>query len=300
MPIRTFPGVPIDILRQIFEFASASSVATGLSLTLVSTHVRHWTLPIVYRNVVLSSSRAVTLFLETITSSAAPRLAPVVPLCNRVKNLGIFALGPLPSIEKVISMCDNVESLACGFSLHTYLLSHHHTLLSHVAYEKHFLGPSCRDGIPFHLISPQTTHIHVQLSLEDFHFIAEIHNYVSAITHLAVSIPLNPERSVEIIDSTISALLDGRNVSLEVLLIQVMGSKGSEIAEDINARNKARIQLAGDRDGFRLLAIRAPASVVQQWGKSAMSSVDLWVNAESEANQKRRRSPESRCDLGNY
>ncbi len=155
MPIRTFPGVPIDILRQIFELASASSAATGLSLTLVSAHVRHWTLPIIYRNVVLSSSRAVTLFLETITSSAAPGLAPAVPLCSRVKSLGIFALGPLPTIEKIISMCGNVESLACGFSLHAYLHSHHQTLLSHVACEKHFLGPSCRDGIPFHLISPQ-------------------------------------------------------------------------------------------------------------------------------------------------
>ncbi|KAK0484363.1 hypothetical protein EDD18DRAFT_1197134 [Armillaria luteobubalina] len=247
MPIRAFPAVPIDILRHIFEFASASSVATGLSLTLVSTHVRHWTLPIMYKNVVLSSSRG-------------------------LKNLGIFALGPLPSIEKIISMCDNVESLACGFSLHTYLLSHHHTLLSHIACEKHFLGPSCRDGVPFHLISPQTTRVHVQLSLEDIHFIAEIHNYVSAITHLAVSIPLNSERSVEIIDSAISVLLDSRNVSLEVLLIQVMGSKGSEIAEDINARSNARIQLAGDRDGFRLLVIRAPASVVQQWGKSAIEA----------------------------
>ncbi|KAK0454676.1 hypothetical protein EV421DRAFT_1729829 [Armillaria borealis] len=284
MPIRTFPGVPIDILRQIFELASTSSAATGLSLTLVSTHVRHWTLPIIYGNVVLSSSRAVTLFLETIASSGAPSLAPVVPLCSRVKNLGVFALGPLPTIEKIISMCGNVESLACGFSLHAYLLSHHHTLLSHVACEKHFLGPSCRDGIPFLLISPQTTHVHVQLSLEDFHFIAGIHN----ITHLAISIPLNSKRSVEIIDSTISALLDSSDVSLEVLLIQVMGSKGSEIAEDINARNKARIQLAGGRDGFRLLAIRAPSSVVQQWGKSVTSSVDLWENAESEANQKRR------------
>ncbi|PBK81950.1 hypothetical protein ARMGADRAFT_765833 [Armillaria gallica] len=291
MPI---PGVPIDILRQIFELASASSAATGMSLTLVSTHVRHWTLPITYRNVVLSSSRTVTLFLETITSSAAPGLAPVVPLCSRVKSLGIFALGPLPTIEKIISMCGNVESLACGFSLHAYLHSHHQTLLSHVACEKHFLGPSCRDGIPFHLISPKTTHVHVQLSLEDFHFIAEIHNYVSAITHLAVSIPLNSERSVEIIDSAISALLNSSDVSLEVLLIQVMGSRGSEIAEDINARNKARIQLAGGRDGFRLLAIRAPASVVQQWGESVTSSVGLWENAETEPNQKRRRS----FDLG--
>ncbi|KAK0195712.1 hypothetical protein F5146DRAFT_301410 [Armillaria mellea] len=300
MPMRTFPGVPIDILRQIFELASASSVATALSLTLVSTHVRHWTLPIIYRNVVLSSSRTVTLFLETISSSATPSLAPVVPLSSRVKNLGIFALGPLPSIEKIISMCDNVKSLACGFSLHTYLLSHHHALLSHVACEKHFLGPSCRDGIPFHLISPHTTHVHVQLSLEEFHFIAEIHNYVSAITHLAVSIPLNSERSVETVDSTISALLDSRNVSFKVLLIQVMGSKASEITEDINARNKARIQLAGDRSGFRLLAIRAPASVVRQWSKSVMSSVDLWENAESKANQTRRRSFESQCDLGDY
>ncbi|KAK0460976.1 uncharacterized protein EV420DRAFT_1267278 [Desarmillaria tabescens] len=285
MPIQTFPGVPIDILRQIFEFASASSASTGLTLTLVSTHIRHWTLPIIYRNVVLSSSRAVTLFLETIATSAASKLTPAIPLCSRVKNLGVFALGPLPAIEQIISLCDNIESLACGFSLHAYLLSNHQ-MLPRVSCKKHFLGPSCRDGIPFHLISPQTTHFHAQLSLEDFHSILEICNYVSAITHLAISVPVSSKDAVEIIESTTSALLDSSS-PLEFLLIQVMGTKGSEIAEVINARNKTRMELAGVQDGFRVVAIRAPTSVVRQWEKMVISSADLWEDAERKVNQKR-------------
>ncbi|KAG7440045.1 uncharacterized protein BT62DRAFT_957518 [Guyanagaster necrorhizus] len=287
MPIQSeFPGVSIDILREIFEFASTSSAETGLRLTLVSTYVRHWTLPVIYRNAVLSSSRAVRLFLETMVTSRASSLAPIVPLCSRVKNLGIFALGPLPSIEKIIPLC-NIESLACGFSLHAYLLSHHQ-MPSHVAREVHFLGLSCRDGIPFYLISPETTHFHAQLSLQDFPSIAEIHHYGSAITHLAISTPLSSKKAVEVVGSVTSALLDSRS-PLEVLLIQVMGSKAFEIAEAINARNKARTAIANDRVDYRLVATRAPSSIVQQWEKTAVSSADLWEDAEREARQRRAR-----------
>ncbi|KAF9044561.1 hypothetical protein BDZ89DRAFT_1059043 [Hymenopellis radicata] len=273
--IQPFPDMPLDLLREIFEFA----------LTLVSSFARHWTLPIIYRNVVLSSSRAVTSFLDAISDCTRSSLTPFVPLCRRVKNLGIFALGPMPSIQRIISCCTDMQSLACGFSLHSY--SHHIALQhspihpSHTSgpLEKHLLSSACRDGIPFSLISSNTTHLHLQISIDVLPSVTAVLDHLPQLTHLALSVPTNSSASLEIIQMALAGLLDTSS-ELQVLYMQVMGSRNVEVVESLEAWNTSRMEGEKGQTSDRLVISKAPISVVKQWGETAGGG--LWEEAERE------------------
>ncbi|KAF8922580.1 hypothetical protein CPB85DRAFT_60388 [Mucidula mucida] len=283
--IQPFPDMPLDILREIFDFASTSSRQTAVSLTLVSSFARHWTLPIIYRNVVLISARAVTSFLEAISDSTRSNLTPYVPLCRRVKTLGIFALGPMPSIQKIISYCTDMQSLACGFSLRSY--SHHvalqpspiHPSQASGPLEKHFLGLSCRDGIPFSLISSNTTHLHLQISMDVLPSVTSVLGHLPGLTHLALSIPTNSSASLEIVQMALAGLLDISS-ELQVLYMQVMGSRNLEFVESLEAWKLSRMAGEKGQRSERLVISKAPISVVKQWGETAGGG--LWEEAERE------------------
>ncbi|KAE9411435.1 hypothetical protein BT96DRAFT_12216 [Gymnopus androsaceus JB14] len=200
--ITPFPELPTELVRDILEFAAFSCRATSLTLTLVSSFVRLWTLPSVYNTVVLRTSGDVKSFLQSISSlstSNHSKLIPNVTPTQHVKHLAIFALGPLQSIEQIIAQCPNVSSLACGFSLSSYAainlkLPTAATIVeipsqAHIQ-ERHLLGLSCRDGIPFPLLSQDTTHLHVQIStLQVLLSLLQMHKQLPVLTHLALRIP---------------------------------------------------------------------------------------------------------------
>ncbi|KAF9070530.1 hypothetical protein BDP27DRAFT_1323424 [Rhodocollybia butyracea] len=123
--IITFPELPTELIREIIEFAACSCTKTRLTFISVSSAIRFWTLPILYNTVVLRTASDVKSFWHTISSSPTsnPQLVPHIPLSMRVQHLAIFALGPLQSIEDIITRCENVQSLACGFSLSSYAAS---------------------------------------------------------------------------------------------------------------------------------------------------------------------------------
>ncbi|KDQ57502.1 hypothetical protein JAAARDRAFT_35210 [Jaapia argillacea MUCL 33604] len=105
---------PTEILRDIFELAAIDDRRTALSIALVSSWARQWTDPIIYHTVLLETPRALTNFLLAISHK------PTRFVQTRIQNLGIFTMGPIQTIDRVISACSGVKSLACGFPLPWY------------------------------------------------------------------------------------------------------------------------------------------------------------------------------------
>ncbi|KIY73122.1 hypothetical protein CYLTODRAFT_342910 [Cylindrobasidium torrendii FP15055 ss-10] len=270
-------SLPQDIAREIFEFAAYSDRQCAMDLTLVSKDVRLWTLPVLYHTVRLSSTRAVTRFLEAITPSNKSTLTPYCPLHRRVKHLGIFALGPLDAIQRILTLCTDVQNLACGFSLRAlstlkalpyFLDSEERQPILPQSREYHLIGMSCRDGIPYNSIPSDTTHLHVQLSLDALGTLEALHGKLPSLTHLAVSIQMPSTKPLGLVLPMIEAVLDDASPKLESLRLQVMGSKAQAVAD-------AAINEWNGRDK-RLSVVPSPGSLSKQWQECHTGHEQLW------------------------
>ncbi|KAF9033302.1 hypothetical protein BDZ89DRAFT_1063042 [Hymenopellis radicata] len=263
---RPFPDMPIDILREVVGFAASSNIQSALSLTLVSSYTRQWTLPLLYHTVHLSSSRAVSKFCETLshTNTGPERLTPSIPLHRRVKNLAIFALGPMDRIHRILSTCTNVQSLACGFSV-----QHIGSQLVSPARELHLLGMSCRDGIPFTAIPMTTTHLHVQLSLDTLAYMNCANDHLPELTHLALSVPITHVKSLGMVLSVVERILENCS-EIQLLHLQVMGSKSGELVDTIEQSQK--------RDS-RFIVSRALGALSRQWMEARSLPFGVWPAA---------------------
>lgn len=285
------------IFREIVELA-ASCRTTSLALTLVSSFVRLWSLPSIYNAVVLRNSGDVKSFLHSISSSLTDSiLIPNVPLAHHVKHLAIFALGPLQSIEGVIMHCPNVSSLACGFSLSSYSainlkLPTAATITeipseTHIR-ERHLLGLSCRDGIPFALLSQDITHLHVQItSLQVLLSLLQTHKQLPVLTHLALRIPstlLATPHSASLFFKS----LQEYNKNLCTILVLV--TDRSEMAY-----NEWDV-VTGVLDA-KVVIQRASGSAVSHWDDtSTWGEGNLWASANLEV-EKRRKAVEELCSV---
>ena len=98
-----FSNLPVELVRDILEHAAHSDRATARSLTLVSSAVKQWTDPILYDTVVLSTARSLRSFIAAIANK------PSEFVRTRVRNLGIFTLGPVQSIDRVLAACAGVQ-----------------------------------------------------------------------------------------------------------------------------------------------------------------------------------------------
>lgn len=196
-PIRPFPPIPTELLRDILEIASLS-LETALSITRVSIFTHRWTTPILYNTVSLSTSRSLSSFLSTVSASDA--------YASYVKNLSITALGPVESISSVLHICNNVQNLACGFSLNSYPNTKPPPTFSTKRHlrELHLVGLSCRDlefnpsiiaFISQHTHVDTITHLRIQLapfSSEShlLHSLCQIPSHLTALMHLCIILPV--------------------------------------------------------------------------------------------------------------
>lgn len=273
--ISPLANLPQDVVREIFEFAAYSDHQCAMDLTLVSRDVRFWTLPVLYHTVRLSSTRAVTRFLEAITPSRTSTLTPYCPLQRRVKHLGIFTLGPLDAIHSILTLCTDVQSLACGFSLKAlstlkalpYFPEERQPILPQ-SREYHLIGMSCRDGIPYNSIPSDTTHLHVQLSLDALGTLEALHENLPSLTHLAVSIQMPSTKPLGLVLPIVEGVLDDASSNLKALRLQVMGSKAQAVADaainEWDGRNK------------RLSVLPSPGSLSKQWQEWRSGREKFW------------------------
>ncbi|CCM01110.1 uncharacterized protein FIBRA_03158 [Fibroporia radiculosa] len=296
-----FSNLPTELLRDIFEHAAVADIITARALSLVSSAVHHWTDPILYRTVVLSSARDLRSFLSAISHKPADFVR------TRVKHLGIFALGPVQSIDRVLSACRDVQSLACGFHLPGYKQVRGCDALQALqrSREQHLLGLSCRDGWDTALVGPSVTHLRIHLTSCDagdpnapFGLALGTGSPsdsgwerligLSALTHLAIVYRYSPKMPADAILSALQQLLLlGSSPSskaapprFQLILIQVLGSTADRSSTDATVEliNKAVVQTGGST--LRIVAESAPASVVRQWETAVRGGPSIWESAE--------------------
>lgn len=288
-----FSHLPTELLRDIFEHAAADDRASARSLALVSSAVRRWTEPALYHTVVLPTAPAVRAFLRALSARPADFAR------TRVKHLGIFALGPVNSIDKIVDACTGAQSLACGFSMPGYKKARGeaapHSLVSR---EQHLLGMSCRDGWDSALLGPDVTHLRVHLasscsSPDPLGLATDAGADASAwdslaglpsLTHLAVV--HHPTASAPVLSllPTLQRLLAPNSASapptgpphLQFILVQVLGA-GSDTAAE--ALNDAAVAARGQ--SLRIVGECAPMSVVKQWEQSVRAGPGVWAGAEA-------------------
>ncbi|KIJ51541.1 hypothetical protein M422DRAFT_244702 [Sphaerobolus stellatus SS14] len=99
----TFPELPIEIIRLILEGA-ATNKPTALSLCLVSKDVRLWTIPTLYRTVLLPTPQHLASFEAAVAQSE---------LAMHVRNLFLRSMS-VPSgrlAANILSVCTNIQRL---------------------------------------------------------------------------------------------------------------------------------------------------------------------------------------------
>lgn len=298
-----FAMLPTELIRDIFELAAADR-ATALALARVSSFVRRWTEPVLYHTVVLSSARDLRAFCAAIASKSAEFVS------TRVKHLGIFALGPIQSIDRVIHACRGVESLACGFSLPVYKQMQGSDVMQALtaSREQHLLGLSCRDGWDASLIGPSVTHLRVHItslagtSGWPFAFGSPDPSHwdrlasLSTLTHLAIVYRPSPSLPAASLFPSLQSLMSPDSTKKEVprlqlILVQILGSAhktrtpASTIADEtIAALNEAAEKAGGP--ALRIVAESAPLSAALQWEMSVRDGPTIWESAEAVVNER--------------
>ncbi|TFK90587.1 hypothetical protein K466DRAFT_583622 [Polyporus arcularius HHB13444] len=292
-----FSNLPVELVRDILEHAALSDHATARNLTLVSSAVRHWTDPILYNTVVLSSARSLRAFLAAIANKPSDFVR------TRVHNLGIFTVGPVQSIDRVLTACAGVRSLACGFSLPSYKQSQGVAALQSLAQprEQHLLGVACRDGWDASLVGPTVTHLRIHLTSFDssrpdcpFAFSdgpgqdsgwARL-KALPALTHLAVVYrPSGSTPPTTIIPHLARLFQSPTNEdglpALELVLIQIVGARkdAAFFGGAVNALNDAAVSAGGP--AHRIVAELAPQSAARQWEEAKRGGECLWDRAEA-------------------
>lgn len=292
-----YSSLPVELVRDIFEHAAHSDRATARNLSLVASAVRRWTDPILYRTVILSSARSIRAFVDAISNKPADFVRA------RVRNLGIFTLGPIQSIHRILFACAGAQNVACGFSLPAFQQAQGNSALQGLTRprEQHLLGVACRDGWDASLVNPMVTHLRIHLSSFDssrpdrpFAFSDgagqdpgwDRLKALPALTHLAIVYrPTGATVPAAIIPHLVNLLPNGGSgeglPSLHLILVQVAGAKkdASFAEETVNALNAAAVAAAGS--ALRIVAERAPLSVARQWEDAVKSGQGVWDGAEA-------------------
>ncbi|KAI0355563.1 hypothetical protein OH77DRAFT_295958 [Trametes cingulata] len=295
-----FSNLPVELVRDILEHAAHSDRATARNLTLVSSAVRRWTDPILYDTVVLSTARSLRAFVAAIANKPSDFMSTCV------RNLGIFTLGPVQSIDRVLTACAGVQSLACGFSLPSYIQTQGTQAVQALKQprEQHLLGLACRDGWDASLVGSTVTHLRIHLTSFDssrpespFAFGStpgpesgwDRLKALPSLSHLAIVYRPSGSTPPTAIIPHLSRLLpsqsngDGEDClpSLQLILVQVVGAKKDAAFADetVKALNAAAESAAGQ--ARRIVAELAPSSAARQWEESVRGGQGVWDKAES-------------------
>ncbi|PSR81160.1 hypothetical protein PHLCEN_2v6495 [Hermanssonia centrifuga] len=301
-----FAGLPTELLCEVFEHAAVADKSTALALSLVSSWTRQLVDPLLFRTVALSTSHAVEAFVFALSKK------PDAFANSHVKHLGIFALGPVEAIDKVLDACKGVDSLACGFSLPGYKHLHGCDTMQalEAPKEQHLLGLSCRDGWDIGLVVPTVTHLRIHVSSPQTfrsppalpgnpnHVVPsgspswDSLSYLPALTHLAVVYQPSKSCPATSILAPLQNLLApsgghpddaAPRPRLALVLIQVTGTRSST-ASAVKALNNAAMAQGGD--ALRIVAERAPSSAVSQWEQAVRGGRGVWENAEMMVHQR--------------
>ncbi len=298
--------LPSELHLLILEHAASTSVATALSLSLVSSWVHTLAQPFLYHTVVLSNSRALSSFHTTMSSKPSDFAS------THVKHLGIFAPGPVETIDKVLGLCQGVDSLACGFSLPAYKelqgpAPPKSLCPTPSVKEQHLLSLSCRDGWDVSLVSPSVTHLRVHITSPQRPWFAAPGaganttlesstwdlSYLPHLTHLGIVWKPAKSQNVEDVLVPLTRLLGSSNSNdeedsqIRVILIQILGTRAAQ-EKAVKCLNESVVRQGGR--ALRVVAEAAPLSAVSQWenGVRCKEGRGVWEGAEAVVRERER------------
>jgi hypothetical protein len=216
-----------------------------------------------------------------------------LPLAPLVEHLGIFTPGPAGTIQEVIHACPGVKSLACGFTPAQINPRRRTSVPAPVPVlppspqtkEQHLLGLACRDGWDPAAIRPGITHLRIHL-VDTRRSLLLLPTLPERLTHLALVYRAAPSASASSVRAALHALLDMRP-ELQVVLVQVVGRGDKAQTQAVDELNRsARASSTGAHR--RLVAERAPFSVVAQWESASRHGQSVWDLAEQELRERER------------
>ncbi|KAI0076107.1 hypothetical protein K474DRAFT_1295357 [Panus rudis PR-1116 ss-1] len=319
-----FSQLPPELLREVFEHAAQSDTKTALALSLVSSWTRQWVEPLLYHTVVLSTAPALRSFANALSHK------PSTFAHDRVKNLGIFAQGPVQSIEQVLDACTGVDSLACGFTVaSTKQLQSHPAIQSpDCPKEQHLLGMACRDGWDPTIVAPSVTHLRVHLpsspnarlpihrsnsSNEEQEVTGwDVLSNLPALTHLAIVYRPSKDYPIDSIFLDLQHLLEAPPQSssssdhtaedspnskpdIHLILVQVAGLPSAQ-SSAVKTLNDAALEAGGE--SLRIVAERAPSSAVVQWEEAVREGKSVWQDAEEVVKKRMSKEKEEKAVVG--
>ena len=317
--VSVFSRLPPELLCEIFEHAAYCDNATALVLSLVSSWVHDLVEPLLYHTIVLSSARALQAFLATVASKS-PAFAQ-----RRVRNLGIFAMGPAAAIVEVLEACRGVDSLACGFflpgckGLSSVTPDAVRIRALECTKEQHLLGMSCRDGWDPSVVGSGVTHLRVHLPASSMSTMfplpadpvhpptdpfqdqedqeEEMKGWsrlalLPALTHLAIVYRPSARYPVATVFEQLQRLLVPPSAAspsmpnLQLILVQVVGTF---IISTVPSPSIAEMNDLAKRTGgsaLKIVAERAPASAAVQWEDAVRRGRSVWQDAEEEVTKR--------------
>lgn len=322
-----FASLPSELVYEIFEHAAAANVKTALALSLVSSWANSLVEPVLFHTIVLPTARGVVAFHNTLCTK------PPAFASTRVKHLGIFAPGPVETIDKLISACTGVDSLACGFSLPSYKELHDHAsdggqILEQcqTLKEQHLLGLSCRDGWDASVVRPSVTHLRVHItspqrpwfSLAGTNTTLESSNwdlsYLPSLTHLAIVYRPPNTQPIDSVFEPLKRLFgpeeksalttpaspasdephqDAAVVRPPKLSVVLIQVTGTKSSQTRAVVALNSAALAVGGNALRIVAEPAPLSAVCQWETSRRTGRGVWDGAEEEV--RRRLAVATKC-----
>ncbi|KAI9569699.1 hypothetical protein HD554DRAFT_2171141 [Boletus coccyginus] len=260
--------LPIELILSVISVA-ANHQPTALALSLVSSWVHRHVEPALYSTVRLHSARSLASFISTLDGKPDGFAHRVI------KKLCITALGPISSIQTVLSKCTGVTSLASGFSVPSYIhcvrgqpsstweeQGAMYRCLPISPKEQYLFSLACRDGLD---------------TSESVARLAELRQ----LTHLALVYNPGLLGGLDTIKNMLQPIIEGRR--LRVLVLQVAGGAGDVHLEEIRRWNQMQREtmssknvVDGERPGLVASASKAPHSFLSEWEESDA----FWQRAE--------------------
>jgi hypothetical protein len=278
-----FPPIPTEIIREIFETTAYIEPDSTAALALVCSFARDCVLPSVLNTLSLNNTTSTNSFYNLLKSSEQKRYQRLypTPLAHYVKNMCIYALGPMDVIAELLKRCIFLRNIAFGFSV--VLLRHYNQKsimkLSSELQEQHLVGFSNRDGIVFPFIYPSVQRLHVQISHQYLSSLRSIQDRCGNLTHLAVSLPSTAVSSWDLVVPELISIME-TNPRLHIVLVQVARSSSA------GSTDPTQTMLATDP---RLVVFHAPMSLAKQWENAIDTPGGIWHIAEERMKKRRRR-----------
>ncbi|EGO28780.1 hypothetical protein SERLADRAFT_434679 [Serpula lacrymans var. lacrymans S7.9] len=118
----TFPVLPPELERDIFELAAYTNRPSALCLVCVAKRAQIWLEPIIYSTIIIDSGSMSTLLLRTLSPShddekkGQASHSRARTIASRINTLVLPRSTPLAVAEQLVPLCTNLQTLACWVS----------------------------------------------------------------------------------------------------------------------------------------------------------------------------------------